>query len=130
MSTLTPLVAKAQPALYGAGVKASAVEGRTWSWPFTVTVDGVALDISTGVTGTCTVWDGATGAVVTTLTVTCGNGTLVVSKAKADTAGLATALKNGRLCRWGLELDDGTDAVQGWTPSNSTFTIYDEDWAP
>lgn len=125
MAGFADLVAKGQPALLGGGCAAKATEGRTWSWTFLDIVDdnGDDIDLS-GITGTCTVWDGAT--VVTTLTFTGGTGTFTVSKAKADTVNLAGSVRE-RKCKWGLELDNGTVAVQAWAPTNSSFVIFNED---
>lgn len=125
MAGFADLVAKAQPALYGDGVSGEATEGRTWSWTWIEVTDNTGANINlSGVTGTCTIWDGTT--TVTTLTFTGGSGTFTISKAKAATVNLAGS-EARRRCRWSLELDDGTNSVQVWSPDNSSFVIKNED---
>lgn len=132
MAGFADLVAQSQPAYWGRGVGFGFTEGRTWS----VTVVDLAdnddnpIDLSTGVTGTCTIWDAKTGAVITTLTFTGTSGGFTLTKAKADTAALAdNPGSTGRPCTWGMKLDNGTISVQMWGPSNSNGLILDEDGA-
>lgn len=116
----------AQPALAGGGCEAEATEGQTWKWTFTDIVDsaGTAVDLSTGVTGTCKVYEGASTLI--TLVYAGGTGTFTVSATAANTAGLA-GTKARRNCRWGLELVKSTESVMVWAPANSAFDILSED---
>lgn len=126
MAGFDDLVGLAQPALYGGGVSAAGTEGQTWSWTWVDVVDdsGTAINMSTGITGTCKVWDGA-GSIIT-LTYTGGTGTFTVSATKAATAGLA-GTKDRRPCRWSLEVENATKSVMVWGPSESAFVILSED---
>ncbi len=126
MSGFNDLVAKAQPALAGGGCNASGTEGRTWEWTFSDIVDnsGTPVDMNTGITGTCKVFDGS--STVITLTYTGGTGTFTISATKAATANLA-GTKDRRKCRWGLSLDNGTKSIEVWAPSSSAFLILNED---
>lgn len=126
MTGFADLVNQGQPAIFGGGVSWRVTEGQTWRVVFTDVNDsaGNPIDLSTGVTATCTIYDTATE--LTTLTVTLGNGTFTLSKAKADTVDLANDTKDGRMCSWKLELDNGTESVMVWLPGNSRLVIYPE----
>lgn len=117
MSTLTPLVPQAQPALRRA--PAAATVGATWRWIVTVTNDGAAFDL-TGCTGTCQVVD-STGTVLISPTVTFGVGSFTISADEATTAALG--IDRRTQCHWSLTVTDGTEVVQFWGVSDSPFTI-------
>ena len=128
MGVLAPLVDQAQPAIVDGGVEAAATEGRTWRWTFIDITDasGDPIDL-TSVTGVCKVWTEVGGPVVVSLDVSGLPGEFTVSLDEALTVGLAdTATHKGRGCVWGCWLDDGTDEVQIWGPSNSPFVIFQE----
>jgi hypothetical protein len=133
MAGFADLVAKAQPALYGGGLAASAGEGAKWEWPFVDIVDnnGDDIDLTSGVTATCTVYDAETNATVISPTVTLGVGTLTVVATAANTAGkAASADEGGRQCRWSLKLaHTSAGTIYAWGRWNSNFVILDEDGA-
>lgn len=126
MGVLSDLVPKAQPALFGGGCTGEATEGATWQFPFEDVTNnaGTAINLTT-VTGACVVTDGVDGATVATLTFTGGAlGTFTLNLDESATAGTAgSATKKPRRCNWSLRLTDGTDVVQAWGPSNSSFYI-------
>lgn len=126
MAGFADLVNQGQPAIFGGGVSARVTEGQTWRFVFTDVSDtaGNPIDLTSGITGTCTIYAGS--AELTTLTVTLGNGTFTLAKPKADTVDLSAGDKNGRKCSWKLELDNGSESVMVWRPSNSPFLIYPE----
>ena len=127
MAGFTDLVDQAQPAIFGNGVSARVTEGQTWRFRFEDIVDnaGTTIDLSSGITGTCKIYEDATE--VATLTVTCGDGYCEVSATKAATANLANSVADGRKCRWKCELDNGTESVTVWGQAKSTLTIFAKD---
>lgn len=130
MAGFTDLVDQAQPALLGAGVSASATEGRTWRWQFLDVNDlaGDPIDL-TGVTGVCKVLSAVGGSDVIELDFDgAADGSFTIGADEADTAGLYEGDgKRARTCAWTLVLTDGTDSVQVWNPMNSRFSILTED---
>lgn len=130
MAGFADLVKYAQPALWGGGFAVEATEGRDWEWNVVDITDdtGAAIDLSTGVTTSCQIWDAETGALLTTLAFAgTALGTFKLTKAAASTGNLA-ASQSLRRCVWSLEVTKGGIQVQWWSPQNSEFLIRDEDW--
>jgi hypothetical protein len=128
MAGFSDLVPQAQPALFGGGVSWMVTEGRTWEIAFTDVLDTAddPINLASGVTGTCTLWDATSGAVVVSLDFTGASGSFTLSKDETDTVGLAADKQDGRRCRWGFHMATASDSVQVWGPSNSTVTIHRE----
>ena len=128
MAGFSDLVTQAQPAIFGGGVSASATAGRTWLWRFVDVNDTAGTPINlAAITGTCKVLTGVGGTVVATLTFTGGTGEFTVGLDEASTVGLYAGV-DGRpyACWWSLVLDNGTDEVQVWGLSKSSFNIFPE----
>lgn len=129
MSGFSDLVPKAQPALLGGGCSAAGTEGATWLWEFSGVTDdnGTAIDLSTGTTGTCKIFD-ATGTVIATPTFTgAADGSFTIGLDESVTAGLASTGAPGdrsRQCSWQLTIAKGGDTVAVWTANLSPFQIY------
>lgn len=133
MSGWSDLIDDAQPALVA--YPESATAGRTWR--FTLVDfeddDGNVVDLSSGITGTCTVYSGrdGKGSALLSLTVTPGaDGSVVLSADATDTAGLASA-GTSVAGSWGLVLTDSgpspAEELQVFLPSDSPFDILSGD---
>lgn len=128
MAGFSDLVAAAQPALFGGGCDASATEGRSWRWAFSVLDNsGAAVDLSTGYTFDCRVLTAVDGTTVVTPTVTGGVGTLTISVAPTNSAAKAAGAANRR-CFWTLTITETATSsqVQVWGPTNSRFMVVGE----
>lgn len=128
MAGFDDLIPKAQPAIVDEGTEgAGGTEGADWSWTITGFVDSAntAINLSSGLTASCVIYDGAT--TVATLTVTgAADGSITISHPAASTAGLAGSLLVRR-CRWACSLTKGGKTVQLWTPDKSAFVIKSKD---
>lgn len=128
MAGFDDLPLQAQPALYGGGCEAEVTEGATWEHRFYDIRDnsGNLVDMSSGFTGTCKIYEGSTEVI--SPTVTLGNGEFTVSGTSANTADKA-GTKARRPCRWTLYITRNSDSkrVFAWVPENSAISILSQD---
>lgn len=123
MAGFDDLISPSSPALVGDGAQWDVTEGMTWGKTLYL-ADGNGDPIPwDGVTGTCLVWERAT--FITNIPVFLAEaGVLVLLKEAGETGGLASGVRGGRRCTWGLSLAKGTAQVAVWTPDNSFITIH------
>lgn len=123
MGVLANIVPQAQPALFGGGCSAEVTAGATWRFKFLITdVDGTNLNLSSGVTGTCSILSAVGGSVLASPTFAGANGSFTVVLDESLTGALAGP--SPVQARWLLSITDSTDVVEVWGPFQSHLIIY------
>lgn len=121
MSGFADLVLACQPA-YFESAQESATVGRTWAFDFEglTDFDGTSIDLTSGFTATCEVYDGQSGSAVTTLTVTLRDGGWSLTKPDDATA----SVPPGRY-GWRLQITEtsSSSSAQIWGGPNAVFTV-------
>jgi hypothetical protein len=103
-------------------------QGDSWRTVFTITVNGVAADLSSGVTATLLIKDAIGGSLVATATCTIPVGTdgkVLATMTPATTAAIATVgtTRLRLLGVWDLNLTDTTNTA---TPVGGDAWLYQE----